>query len=195
MPTERIFLDSKELSLIEKLELENDDKKRIRDFFLFCSWTGLRYSDASRLIIDNFSDGPDGFILSFTAEKTFKPHRLNLSKLFQGKPERLIKQYIEKYDDFYYDNLLPNRYMFFGLTNQYINRALKEIVKPLSLRTVIKEKISCHVARHTFGTIMAGKIQLHILQRLMQHSKIKETMIYVHLNSKMMDDELDKVVW
>ena len=195
IPTERIFLDQKELEQLEHLELEDDNKRMIRDFFLFCSWTGLRYSDASRILITNFNEDTNGFTLSFTSEKTNKPHRLNLSKLFQGKPEKLIKEYILKYDDFYHDNLRPSRYIFFGLTNQYINRELKEIVRPLNIREVVKEKISCHIARHTFGTIMAGKIQLHILQKLMQHSKIKETMIYVHLNSKMMDDELDKVVW
>jgi len=195
IPTVRVFLDIKELTAFEKLRVENDDKKMIQDFFLFCSWTGLRYSDASKLDIKNFNEESNGFVLSFTAEKTSKPHRLNLSKLFQGKPEKLIKEYIEKYNDFYHDNLFSNRYIFFGLTNQYINRELKELVKPLDIRPVVKEKISCHVARHTFGTIMAGKIQLHILQRLMQHSKIKETMIYVHLNSKMMDEELDKVNW
>ena len=195
LPTERIFLTIDELRMFEHLVIKNDDKRMIRDFFLFCSWTGLRYSDASRLTIENFSEDSNNLILSFTAEKTSKPHRLNLSKLFQGKPASLIKQYIDKYEDFYIDNLGANRFIFFGLTNQYINRELKELITPLSIRDTVKEKISCHVARHTFGTYMAGKVQLHILQKLMQHSKIKETMIYVHLNSKMMDDELDKIVW
>ncbi len=120
---------------------------------------------------------------------------MNLRKLFEGKPEQLIKNYLDKFDDFYFDdpdNPIP---IFFNLTNQHINRKLKVIVRNLCIRLGVKENITCHVARHTFATLMANKVRPHVLQRLLQHSKIKETMIYVHLSNEMVDDALDNVKW
>ena len=65
----------------------------------------------------------------------------------------------------------------------------------LPLRAILKRGISSHTGRHTFGTVMAGKIDIHVLKALMQHSNIRETMIYVHLNKQMIDKALDQVKW
>jgi site-specific recombinase XerD len=46
----------------------------------------------------------------------------------------------------------------------------------------IQKKVSFHVARHTFATsfLRAGG-QVEKLQKLLGHSDIKQTMIYVHI--------------
>jgi len=196
-PSHRIFLTEEELLSIEKLEFStgSDHLIMIRDFFLFMCWTGLRYTDASKLTAHNFSESEQGIILQFKSTKTRKPHTLKLRKLFGGKPDTLISSYLTKFDSFYYDDPENPRQIFFGLTNQHVNRELKTLVADLKIRLEVKTKISCHVARHSFGTILAGKIKTAILQKLMQHSNIRETMRYVHLNQEFIDKELDKVNW
>lgn len=194
-PTERTFLTEEELEQMEKKIFDSEELNRVKDYFLFSCWTGLRYGDAAKLTGNNFEDTKEGFVLRFTAEKTNKPHRLNLSKLFAGKPEQLIKRYLDKYDQFYFDDPDNPTPIFFGMTNQHINRELKTIAKKLKYRPGLRGKISCHIARHTFGTITSGKLDVHVVQELMQHSKIKETMIYVHLNPNRMDKALDAVKW
>ncbi len=195
VPTQRTFLTEDELLTLEKLEVKNDRQAMIRDFFLFCSWTGLRLGDASRLTGENFHENNNVFIVEFTAQKTKKTHQLSLSKLFDGKPERLIKQYLAKYDDFYFDDPDNPMPIFFNISGQSIGKGLKKMVRNLNVRKSVKDKISSHVGRHTFGTIMAGKVPIHTLQKLMQHSNIRETMIYVHLNNSMIDKALDQANW
>jgi integrase/recombinase XerD len=60
----------------------------------------------------------------------------------------------------------------------YINRLLKKVGIAAGITTVL----STHVARHTFATIFlerGGKVE--VLQQLMGHANIKDTMKYVHV--------------
>lgn len=196
-PTERLYLNEEELLEVEKVEFKDDNNhlEVVRDFFLFMCYTGLRYSDASKVVGTNFIKSNDGLTLYFTSTKSKKPMRINLKKLFAGKPEVLINKYLDKYDDVYFDDPDNPMPIFFRLSNQYINRELKTIVGDLNIRENLKKQISCHVGRHTFGTALAGKVRLPVLQEMMQHSRVKETEIYVHMNPKRIDEELDKIDW
>lgn len=196
-PTERAYLTELELSELEALVIpkEKDQLQQVKDFFLFCCYTGLRYSDASRLTVENLHVTEGKIELRIKAQKTKKTLSLPLEKLFGGKPERMIRRYLEQYSDFYYDDPENPMPIFFGWTNQYINRELKTLAQLAGFRAHLRQSISVHSARHTFGTIMAGKVETPVLQKLMQHSKIKETMIYVHLNQESINKMLDNIKW
>jgi len=196
-PTERIFLRLSEVEKLEQLTFQPDKKhlELTRDFYLFSCWTGLRRSDMMALRPNHFIDTPEGFFYQKISIKTKKPHILKLNKLFGGKPELLIKKYLLDYDDIYTDD--PDRPVSIFMTRceQVINRQLKTLATLADLRPEVQSKISIHSARHTFGSTMAGKVKVHVLQQLMQHSKIKETMIYVHLNQNMINEALDEIDW
>jgi site-specific recombinase XerD len=89
----------------------------------------------------------------------------------------------------YYND--QNELVFPKLPESKINRHLKEIAKEAG----ISKKVTFHMGRHTFGTIMSTKVPLPTLQNLMQHSDIKTTMIYVNMSNDMIDDSLGKVDW
>ena len=123
--------------------------------FLFSCFTGLRFYDVNNLTEDNFV----GDVLVFTAEKTKKMQRitLNRSAMFFANPKYLLNE---------------------NFTNEYVNRELKEICKFRG----INKRVSFHVSRHTFATnflVSGGRVE-H-LQKLLGHSNIRETMIYVHI--------------
>ena len=63
-------------------------------------------------------------------------------------------------------------------SNQKVNAYLKEI----AVGCKIKKTLTFHLARHTFATtflISGGKVE--VLQKLLSHSRIDTTMIYVHI--------------
>jgi site-specific recombinase XerD len=63
-------------------------------------------------------------------------------------------------------------------TDQYMNRELQKMMKSIG----ITKHVSFHVARHTFATLflkMGGKMEM--LQMLLGHSSITQTMVYVHI--------------
>jgi site-specific recombinase XerD len=69
--------------------------------------------------------------------------------------------------------------------DQHLNDEIKKIMRTLG----INKKVTFHVARHTFATLFlkaGGKVEM--LQMLLGHSTISQTMIYVHI----VQDEANK---
>lgn len=133
--------------------------------FLFGCCTGLRISDLQKVTREQVSSG----IISFVATKTQKSQRIRVNnsaqKLVAHLPELFKKR----------------------ITEQHINRELKEIAKSRN----IKKKLTIHVARHSFATNFlrqGGKVEQ--LQRLLGHNNIRETMIYVHVVEQEQDESV-----
>jgi site-specific recombinase XerD len=163
----RTFLDSTEIEKLHqyyKTDFINEAHKAILARFLFSCFTGLRISDIQKITKENII----GDVLVFSSEKTNKLQRIQLNKTALS---------------------FINPRTIFGdhYTPEYINRELKLICKIVG----IKKRVSFHVARHTFATnflIYGGRVE--VLQKLLAHSKINETMIYVHIVESSTSDQL-----
>lgn len=185
-PTERIVLTQEEVGRIEALTFdeENHFLKMVRDMFLFSCYTGLRFSDTKNIRFKNIEKDKEGYLINIISKKTDKQLILPLYRLYEKKPEELLKKYEE-------GKASPNGLVFYGYTNQYFNRALKSLAKLAE----IEKPITSHVARHTFATHLAAQIPIHILKSILQHSEIETTMVYLHLSNKIVNEALDNVRW
>ncbi|MES2813233.1 MAG: site-specific integrase [Bacteroidota bacterium] len=164
---DRTFLDATEINKMYKYlisEFINDTHKAIINRFLFSCFTGLRISDIQKITNENII----GDYIVFVAEKTEKLQRITLNNS--------AKKFIDV------DALFKGEF-----TGEYINRVLKDICKI----TGITKRVSFHVARHTFATnflISGGRIE--VLQKILGHSKIEETMIYVHIVESIKNEQM-----
>ncbi len=159
--------------------------KKVLDLFLFSCYTGLRFSDLIKLTARNFREGDEGLELHIRAQKTGKILTLPLDVIFSGKPALIAYKYlslIKKGKEL-------DKPIFKEITNQYANRCIRE----LALMAGIYKKVTMHVGRHTFATILAPLIPTKMLQELLQHSKIETTMLYVHLSNSRINEELRRV--
>jgi len=79
-----------------------------------------------------------------------------------------------------------------------INTATKKFNKwfgKMAVELNIDKKITCHVARHTFGNLSGDKIPIQMLQKLYRHSSITTTVNYQQaFMNRDTDDALDKVL-
>ena len=163
----RTFLSPDEIRSLNKYwesEFVNDTHKNILSMFLFSCFTGLRISDVTNLTNDNIIENT----LAFTAVKTSKFQRISLNDS--------AKKYLD-----------PKLIFKSAYTGEYINRELKNIAKICGIRKVI----TYHVARHTFATnflICGGRVEN--LQKILGHSKITDTMIYVHIVESITDIQI-----
>lgn len=207
--TDRTFLTKSELQKLEKLKLplEHQHLQVFLDAFLFSCYTGLRFGDTSSLGKQNFYQDENGLILHFKASKTNKPLNIELYLIHPqkgkkySKPEAIIQNYLDKIQkdtDCLFGKHVNSRFNTKWkyvkndqFTNQYVNRELKKIAKLAG----IEKNLTTHVARHSFATHMASKIPVHILQHLLQHSKIETTMIYVHMSNEQRKSALSQVDW
>ncbi len=181
--TEKQFLTEAELKAIEKLELDQTNGLQlVRDMFLFSCYTGLRFSDVQNLKINNVEYVGEQVFLNFKQQKTKEQVRMPIHLLFNGKPVKIIAKYFKA------DNL----YLFPRITNQATNRLLKVI----ALSAGIKKTLTFHVARHTFGTLLAMYTKdPYLIKKLMGHSDMETSMTYIHLSNKLIEDKLKKIEW
>jgi len=124
--------------------------------FLMACFNGFRISDAQQITNFNISKGK----IIFTSVKTEKRQivKINLTtdNIMRHCPEVLTERFSDK----------------------HVNAKLKEIAEIVGIR----KKVTFHVARHTFATNylrLGGKVE--VLQQILGHSDIKETMVYVHI--------------
>lgn len=175
---ERCYLTPDEVSSIENLIVSGDNAhlQKVIDMFLFSCYTGLRFSDVSALTVDDIEhvesvngQAPETW-LRMTMQKTKEPLRLPLHAMFEGRPVEILARYTQ-----------PGKSRIFrGLTNQYVNRSLKEIAQLCG----ITKPITFHTARHTNATYLLYQgVNVTTVQKILGHKKLQTTQIY----SKVMD--------
>ena len=170
MKGEMVFLEAVEIMKLYKYynsEFAPEAYKPILQKYLFCCFTGLRYSDVIKLTPDNII----GDYVAFTSQKTDKIQKVKLN----STALEIITE-----DTFFKSTF----------TNEHANRTLKLINTQLGFG----KKLTFHTSRHTFATqflIKGG--QLQNLKHLLGHSKIETTMIYVHVVERLINVEVDNL--
>lgn len=165
----RNHLTSDEIEKLEKWQAPQEESRLalIRDAFLFCCYTGLRYSDFITLSIRHLQQMQHDTWLIKRSVKTRHDIRLPIRLLFDGKAWTLWKKYEHKLPSF---TSLPD--------NSNTNKLLVKLCNCVG----IKKHISFHTARHTFATLLLYKgAELTTVQKLLGHSSVKTTEIYAHM--------------
>jgi site-specific recombinase XerD len=173
---ERKYLTAEEVEKIEKQEFTGRIAI-IRDLFLFSCYTGLAYSDAANLTMENIEyESGEAWI------KTKRVKTDNESVIMLLPKAALI---IEQYKGYKKGKLLPY------ITNQKMNDYLKTIADISG----VKKELTTHVARHTFATtitLMNG-VSLEVVQRMLGHSSIKTTEIYAKIVKERIKNEMTEL--
>lgn len=145
----RVNLTAEELKRIEELYIPEayPDLKLVRDLFLFSCYTGLRFSDMATLAPEHIIQTHDVPCIVKTMEKVPKPVTLPIGLLFDGKPLRIIDPYLKQ--------ATAGKPIFPIPSNQHVNRQLKV----LAAMAQVQMRLTFHVARHTFGSVLAELTQ------------------------------------
>ncbi len=182
--SDRISLSPDELNAITGISTTAyPELMLIKDMFLFSCYTGLRFSDITTLERKHIIDSSEGLCIVKKMEKVPKPVTLPLTLLFDGKPNQIIQPYL---------NNMVAGLIFPPITNQHANRLLKVI----ATLTKTPMRLTFHIARHTFGTMLANTTQNpYLIMDLMGHADIKTSMIYIHRSQERINKQLRGVKW
>ncbi len=150
--------------------------EEVRDVFLFQCFTGVAYIDAANLTEDNIQEDEFGqkWIRLYRQKSSIQA---NIPLL--EVPEMILDKY--KHLD---GKLLPIH------TNQKMNEYLKEIANLCG----IKKRLSTHMARHSFATIMLTKgVSIESVSKMLGHTNITTTQIYAKILNQKIRTEVNKV--
>ena len=174
------FLLPDELEKLETLELTGKKiaYKHSLEAFLFCCYTGLRYSDFTQLSDKNLIFIENRPWIIFTTIKTGTEVRLPLALLFEGKGWKLLRKHQKHLDEF-----------FRIKTNSTVNKELIRIGKLAG----IQKHFSFHSARHTNATLLIYKgVNITTVQKLLGHRNVSTTQIYSEVMGSTIVNDLKK---
>jgi integrase/recombinase XerD len=182
--TPKLYLTATELDRIASAMLPAN-LVPTRDIFLFCCYTGLRYSDVSGLHRGHLHEWDGGRLLRLMMSKT----RAGVSIYLTAAASAILN----KYNDPERLKLLPVH------PNQVMNKYLKRVAKLAGLtgaadlvstesggivRAAVPkcELVTMHTARHTFATqsLLRG-MPVEVLQKVLGHKKVQTTLIYAKI--------------
>lgn len=176
--------------------------EKIRDIFIFACFTGLRYSDFACVSSENIIEKEGQYYLSFIPQKTNSMNAKSVKRV-EIPLVSIVLQILAKYKD-------KGVYSLPVTSNQKMNEYLKELGKLAGIDYIIQttiykdnqpttefvpkyEKITCHVARHTFATLgLINKIPLAVVSKLLGHSDLKTTMIYAKVVDELKNEEMNR---
>lgn len=170
-----VYLNETELTSLEdfyKKGLFQENYHLTVRHFLFMCYTGIRISDFKRLKTENIQNNVLRII----------PHKTR-----EQKPVEIYVPLIDKALKLINDENSQTEFLF----NPYADQKMNEYLKKIADLAGIHKKIKNHAARHTFATLFLRKTKnVAVLQKLLGHSNISETMRYVHISTKEIDDEM-----
>ena len=160
MPSELLLLEQARASLPYSL-------RRTLDMFLFCCYTGLRFSDVVRISVDNFRLIEGKLWLIYSSTKTHVNVRLPLFLLFDGKALSIYE---------YYRRMeMKTLFGVSSTANSTINKQLKRVCQ----LAAIDKSLSFHSSRHTNATLLLyNGAHITTVQKLLGHRSVRTTEIY-----------------
>ena len=162
----RCYLTLEEIQRIIETEYKPDND--IKPAFLFCCFSGLRYSDVSKLTWKEITVSQDGYAqIETTMQKTGKSITIPLSdNALKWLPER--------------EGSLPENRIFYKLPDQVNNADVR--LRTLIKKAGISKHVTFHVARHSFATLtLTYGADLYTVSKLLGHANIRTTQVYAKI--------------
>ena len=178
----REYLTIQELKKIIKLDLsDNSALDEVRDIFLFSCYTGLRFSDAIGLTMNN--------IMNINEEKHI---RIDQLKTNERREIPLLKNaylIINKYESASFRinecKILPK------YSNQRVNIHLKII----GAMAGVNKNLTHHIARHTCATtiLLDNNVPIDLVSHWLGHNNIRTTQIYAKISHTKLQNQSQRL--
>lgn len=180
-----VFLDAQELKQLTEFKIPDDKKylEKVRDIFLFCCYTSLRYSDVCNLCHSNIKDSYIDIVTVKTNDRIIIE--------FNDKSKAIYN----KYKDYHFQN----GKVFPVISNQKMNDYLKDLAELAGLNNPVHQTyykgserietilpkhavISTHDARRTFiCNALSMGIPANVVMKWTGHSDYKAMKPYIDI--------------
>jgi len=172
------FLGDGDIAKLERLTELTGMEEMVRDAFLFCCFTGLRWSDFKALQPENIKNG----WIRIVMQKTNQPVAIPYTKLFEGRAELMLKRYDG--DIRRMNNRLP--------TNSQVNSTLRDILRKACIN--VGFRVTFHTSRHTFASLLLEEgIPVTTVQRMLGHTKVQTTQIYAEVTERTIEKDVRRL--
>ena len=179
------FLQKSDVAKLMALKVNDKEAEQARQMFLFSCFTGLAIADMERLKFSHIQTAADG--RRYIRKERQKTKVESVVPLHPIAEEILNKSQEEQAVKEEGDALVFPR----GCSRSAMNSKLSTV----GLACGIRQRLSFHMARHTFGTLsLSAGIPIESIAKMMGHASISSTQIYAQVTDKKISEDMDKLI-
>lgn len=166
------YLEAEEVVTLSATACTHEEVKQA---FMFCCFTGLRYSDVSRLKWGDIRRSGNGWRLMMIMQKTQEPIHCKLSS-------EAVKWLPERGED--------NEHVFRLPGKSSVSRAVKRWAKEAGIR----KSVTFHTSRHSYATMaLTAGTDIYTISKLLGHRSVTTTTMYAAVVDSQRDAAVDSV--
>ena len=179
------FLEKSDVAKLMALKVNDREAEQARQMFLFSCFTGLAIADMERLKFSHIQTSADGrrYIRKerqkTKVESVVPLHPIAEEIFSRCREEQTVK---EKGDDLVFPCACSRS-------------AMNNKLSTVGLACGIRQRLSFHIARHTFGTLsLSAGIPIESIAKMMGHASISSTQIYAQVTDKKISEDMDQLI-
>ena len=179
------FLQKSDVAKLMVLKVNDREAELARQMFLFSCFTGLAIEDMERLKFSHIQTAADGkrYIRKerqkTKVESVVPLHPIAEEILSRCREDQTVK---EEGDDLVFPCACSRS-------------AMNNKLSTVGLACGIRQRLSFHMARHTFGTLsLSAGIPIESIAKMMGHASISSTQIYAQVTDKKISEDMDELI-
>ena len=179
------FLQKSDVAKLMALKVNDKEAEQARQMFLFSCFTGLAIADMERLKFSHIQTAADGRrYIRKERQKTEVESVVPLHPIAEAILSRCREDQTVKKEG---NGLVFPR----GCSRSMMNNKLSTV----GLACGVRQRLSFHMARHTFGTLsLSAGIPIESIAKMMGHASISSTQIYAQVTDKKISEDMDKLI-
>ena len=184
------FLQKSDVAKLMALRVIDKEAEQARRMFIFSCFTGLAIADMEHLQYRHIQTAADGqWYIRKERQKTkvefvVPLHPIAETIINQCKKEQPSMKEMQTAKD--------NSFIFRTNCSRSVMSAKLSIV---GKACGIRERLSYHMARHTFGTMsLSAGIPIESIAKMMGHASISSTQIYAQVTDNKISEDMDRLI-
>ena len=181
------FLQKSDIAKFMALKVNDREAELARRMFLFSCFTGLAIADMECLKFSHIQTSADG---RRYIRKERKKTKVESVVPLHPIAEEILSRCQEGEDQAVKEKdgglVFPR-----GCSRSVMNNKLSTV----GLACGIRQRLSFHMARHTFGTLsLSAGIPIASIAKMMGHTSITSTQIYAQVTDKKISEDMDRLI-
>ena len=185
------FLGKTDVTKLMAMKVDDGEAEFARQMFVFSCFTGLAIADMERLKFGHIKSAADGqMYIRKERQKTKVEFIVPLHPIAKTIIEQQRKIQTMKEEDNNTD--MDNRLIFYPC---YSRNVLAKQLSIVGKACGIKQRLSYHMGRHTFGTMcLSAGIPIESIAKMMGHASISSTQIYAQVTDCKISEDMDRLI-
>ena len=186
------FLQKTDVAKLMAMKVNDEEMEQARRMFIFACFTGLAIADMEHLQLGHIQTAADGQkYIRKERQKTkvefiVPLHPIAEAIINQCKEEQPMNKERQTVKD------KDNSFIFrTNCSRSVMGKNLCIVGKACGVR----ERLSYHMARHTFGTMsLSAGIPIESIAKMMGHASISSTQIYAQVTDNKISEDMDRLI-